>query len=213
MAPLGAFYAPAFAAGTRAGVAELAPLLIGADPREPGARGGRSTTSCSASRSSSRRSTWRVYDLAAQAAGVPLCSYLGGRYGTAVDLYRSVSQAAPEAMARSAAAYVAAGYRRIQVKVGADPAEDVERVTAVRAAVDSGRRDLLRCQRRVDDRRRRARSCATTRDLEITLEQPCMTYDDCRAMRQHCPHPLVLDECIDSLPALLTASATASPTA
>src|SRR5215210_3595166 len=35
MAPLGAFYAPAFAAGTRAGVAELAPLLLGADPREP----------------------------------------------------------------------------------------------------------------------------------------------------------------------------------
>src|SRR3954451_8789691 len=45
---------------------------------------------------------------------------------TAVDLYRSVSQAAPAVMARSAAAYVAAGYRRIQVKVGADPAEDVE---------------------------------------------------------------------------------------
>ena len=101
-----------------------------------------------------------VYDLAAQAAGVPLCSYLGGRYGTAVDLYRSVSQAAPDAMARSAAAYVAAGYRRIQVKVGGDPVEDVERVHAVRAAVDARRRALLRRQRRLDDRRRRARSCA-----------------------------------------------------
>ena len=44
-----------------------------------------------------------------------------------------------------------------------------------------------------------------TRDLEITLEQPCMSYDDCRSVRPHCPHPLVLDECIDSLPALLAA--------
>ena len=32
-----------------------------------------------------------------------------------------------------------------------------------------------------------------------------MSYDDCRAVRPHCPHPLVLDECIDSLPALLAA--------
>ena len=93
-----------------------------------------------------------VHDLAAKAAGVPLCSYLGGRYGTSVDLYRSVSQDAPEAMARSAAAYVAAGYRRIQVKVGGDPAQDVERVHAVRAAVPRRRRALLRCQRRLDDR-------------------------------------------------------------
>ena len=44
-----------------------------------------------------------------------------------------------------------------------------------------------------------------TRDLEITMEQPCMSYEDCRAVRPHCPHPLVLDECIDSLPALLAA--------
>ena len=48
------------------------------------------------------------------------------------------SLAWPRAMARSAAAYVAAGYRRIQVKVGGEPAEDVERVRAVRAAVPSG---------------------------------------------------------------------------
>ena len=42
-----------------------------------------------------------IHDLAARAAGVPLCTYLGGRYGTAVDLYRSVSQDTPDAMARS----------------------------------------------------------------------------------------------------------------
>ena len=32
-----------------------------------------------------------------------------------------------------------------------------------------------------------------------------MAYEDCRAVRPHCPHPLVLDECIDSLAALLAA--------
>ena len=33
MAPLGAFYDPAFAAGARAAFAELAPALVGQDPR------------------------------------------------------------------------------------------------------------------------------------------------------------------------------------
>src|SRR4051794_1559970 len=77
MAPLGAFYAPAFAAGTRAGVAELAPLLLGADPREPhrvrrlldhamlGQPGVKSALDMA------------VHDLAARAAGVSLCTYLG----------------------------------------------------------------------------------------------------------------------------------------
>ena len=95
MAPLGAFYAPAFAAGTRAGVAELAPLLLGADPREPG-RVRRSLEAAMLGQPNVKSALdMAVHDLAAQAAGVPLCSYLGGRHGTAVELYRSVSQARP----------------------------------------------------------------------------------------------------------------------
>ena len=151
MAPLGAFYAPAFAAGARAGVAELAPVLLGLDPREP--RRARLALDHAMLGQPYVKSAidMAVHDLAAKSAGVSLCSYLGGRFGESVDLYRSVSQDAPEAMARSAAAYVAAGYRRIQVKVGGDPAQDVERVHAVRAAVP-GRRALLRCQRCLDHR-------------------------------------------------------------
>ena len=107
-------------------------------------------------------------------------------------------------MARSAAAYVDAGYRRIQVKVGGEPAQDVERVHAVRAAVPAG--VVLFCDANGAWTTGQARAfLRATPDLEITLEQPCMSYDDCRAVRPHCPHPLVLDECIDSLPALLAA--------
>jgi cis-L-3-hydroxyproline dehydratase len=204
MAPLGAFYAPAFAAGTRAGVAELAPLLIGADPREP-ARLRRLLDAAMLGQPGVKSALdMAIHDLAAQAAGVSLCTYLGGRHGADVELYRSVSQAAPDAMASSAAAYVAAGYRRIQVKVGGDPAQDVERVHAVRAAVPAD--VVLFCDANGAWTTGQARAfLRATGALEITLEQPCMSYDDCRALRPHCPHPLVLDECIDSLPALLAA--------
>ena len=204
MAPLGAFYAPAFAAGTRAGVAELAPLLLGADPREPGRIRRLLDRAMLAQPGVKSALDMAIHDLAARAAGVPLCTYLGGRYGSAVDLYRSVSQDTPDAMARSAAAYVAAGYRRIQVKVGGEPSEDVERVAAVRAAVPAG--VVLFCDANGAWTTGQARAfLRATPDLEITLEQPCMSYDDCRSVRRHCPHPMVLDECIDSLPALLAA--------
>src|SRR5436305_2275592 len=204
MAPLGAFYAPAFAAGTRAGVAELAPLLLGADPREP--RRLRRVLDRAMLGQPNVKSAldMAVHDLAARAAGLPLCSYLGGRHGSSVELYRSVSQSTPEGMASSAAAYVAAGYRRIQVKVGGDPWQDVERVRAVRAAVPAG--VVLFCDANGAWTTGQARAfLRAAGDLEITLEQPCMSYDDCRTVRAHCPHPLVLDECIDSLPALLAA--------
>jgi L-alanine-DL-glutamate epimerase-like enolase superfamily enzyme len=204
MAPLGAFYAPAFAAGARAGVAELAPFLLGADPREP-RRLRRALDAVMLGQPFVKSALdMAVYDLAAQAGGVPLCTYLGGRFGTTVELYRSVSQNAPDAMAVHAAAYVAAGYRRIQVKVGGEPLEDVERVHAVRAAVPDD--VVLFCDANGAWTTGQARAfLRATRDLEITLEQPCMTYDDCRAVRSHCPHPFVLDECIDSLAALLAA--------
>jgi len=204
MAPLGAFYAPAFAAGARAGVAELAPLLLGLDPREP--RRARRVLDHAMLGQPYVKSAldMALYDLAAKSAGVPLCSYLGGRFGESVDLYRSVSQDAPGTMARNAAAYVAAGYRRIQVKVGGDPAQDVERVHAVRATVPGD--VVLFCDANGAWTTGQARAfLRATRDLAITLEQPCMSYDDCRAVRAACPHPLVLDECIDSLPALLAA--------
>ena len=204
MAPLGAFYAPAFAAGTRAGVAQLAPLLLGADPREPGRIRRLLDHAMLAQPGVKSALDMAIHDLAARAAGVPLCTYLGGRYGTAVDLYRSVSQDTPDAMARSAAAYAAAGYRRIQVKVGGEPSRDVERVAAVRAAVPAG--VVLFCDANGAWTTGQARAfLRATPDLEITLEQPCMSYDDCRSVRRHCPHPMVLDECIDSLPALLAA--------
>ena len=40
-----------------------------------------------------------------------------------------------------------------------------------------------------------------------------MSYDDCRTVRPHCPHPMVLDECIDSLPRCSPRTATAWRTA
>ena len=41
------------------------------------------------------------------------------------------------------------------------------------------------------------------RDVDVYIEQPCRTYDECLTIRRHCDHPFVLDEVIDSIDPLL----------
>ena len=90
MAPLGSFYSDAFAAGARAGVAELAPQLLGMDAAQPRAlarRMGALLRGHPYVRSAIDMACW---DAAARERGQPLCEALGGRFGDTVELYRSV---------------------------------------------------------------------------------------------------------------------------
>ncbi len=45
------------------------------------------------------------------------------------------------------------------------------------------------------------------RDVDVYIEQPCLTYEECLSVRRHTDHPFVLDENIDSLEMLLRAKA------
>jgi cis-L-3-hydroxyproline dehydratase len=41
------------------------------------------------------------------------------------------------------------------------------------------------------------------RDVDVYIEQPCASYEECLSVRRHTDHPFVLDESIDSLETLL----------
>jgi L-alanine-DL-glutamate epimerase-like enolase superfamily enzyme len=43
--------------------------------------------------------------------------------------------------------------------------------------------------------------------VDVYIEQPCLSYEECLAVRRQCPHPFVLDETIDDLSVLLRARA------
>jgi cis-L-3-hydroxyproline dehydratase len=203
-APLGAFYAPAFPAGVRAGVADLLPLVAGADATAPPSLLRRLDVAMMGQPASKSAIDMAACDLAARLAGVPLAEALGGREGETVALYRSVISEAPAAMAERARAYVRDGYRRIQVKVGADPLEDAERLHAVRDAVGG---DLaLVCDANGSWGTAAAlRFLQATRELDYVLEQPCTTLAECALVRARCERPLALDETVVDLESLLAA--------
>jgi L-alanine-DL-glutamate epimerase-like enolase superfamily enzyme len=200
--PLGPFYLPAYANGVRAGIAELGPHLLGHDPRELLKLQRRMDAALKGHAYVKSGIDMACWDILGKATGQPVCTLLGGRFGADFVLYRAISQESPEAMAGRVAGYRAEGYRRFQLKVGGDPAEDIERIRAVAAQLRPGDRlvadantgwlmhDALRVVRGV-------------RDLDVTIEQPCLTYEECLSVRRHTDHPFVLDEVIDSVDALL----------
>ena len=41
------------------------------------------------------------------------------------------------------------------------------------------------------------------RDVDVYIEQPCLTYDECLSVRRRTDHPFVLDEVVDSVEMLV----------
>jgi cis-L-3-hydroxyproline dehydratase len=144
------------------------------------------------------------WDILGQTCGMPVCELLGGRYGDDVLLYRAISQDAPEAMASRVAGYREEGYRRFQLKVGGDPDVDIERIRAVADQLHTG--DRLVADANTGWLQHEAiRVAKAVRDVDVYIEQPCLTYEECLAVRRHCPHPFILDETIDDIGILIRA--------
>jgi L-alanine-DL-glutamate epimerase-like enolase superfamily enzyme len=204
--PLGPFYLPAYADGVRAGLKELAPHLIGWDPRELGKLNHRMDAALKGHAYVKSGIDIACWDILGQHAKVPVCTLLGGRYGEAVQLYRAISQEAPEAMAKKVAGYRAEGYTRFQLKVGGNPDLDIARIHAVRAMLQTTDR-LVADANTGWTQHDAVRVCRAVRDVDVYIEQPCLTYEECLAVRRQTDHAFVLDENVDGLDMLLRARA------
>jgi len=204
--PLGPFYLPAYAEGVRAGLRELGPHLIGEDPRELLKLNHRMDAALKGHPYVKSGIDIACWDLLGQATGLPVCVLMGGRYGEAVRLYRAISQEDPETMARKVAGYRAEGYTRFQLKVGGDPDVDIVRIRAVRGILQPTDR-LVADANTGWTQHEAMRVVRAVRDLDVYIEQPCLSYEECLAVRRNTDHPFVLDENVDNLDLLLRARA------
>jgi len=204
--PLGPFYLPAYGPGARTGIAELGPHLVGMDPRELAALNLRMDQALKGHPYVKSAIDMACWDILGKAAGLPVSTLLGGRFGEAVDLYRAISQESSAKMAASVARYRAEGYRKFQLKVGGDPDEDIARIRAVRAKLKPG--DVLVADANTGWlMHQAARVVRAVADVDVYIEQPCLSYEECLAVRRRTDHPFVLDETIDGIDVLLRAHA------
>jgi len=204
--PLGPVYLPAYAAGVRAGLKELAPHLIGLDPRELGKLNEVMDFALKGHPYVKSGIDIACWDILGQHTGMPVCQLLGGRFGESIELYRAISQLPPDEMAANVAQYRDEGYRRFQLKVGGDANTDIERIEATRQVLPPGDR-LVADANTGWTQHEAMRVVRAVQHLDVYIEQPCVTYEECLAVRRQTDHPFVLDENIDSLQALLRAKA------
>lgn len=202
--PLGPAYLPAYAAGVRAGIRQIAPSLIGCDPTHVGVISRRMDTALRGHAYVKSAIDVACWDILGKVCGQPVYVLLGGAQQDQVALYRAISQQAPEQMASKIAGYRDEGYRKFQLKVGGDADQDIERIRV-------GAKRLLRGDILVADANtgwtmhEAARVVNAVKDVDVYIEQPCRSYEECLEVRRRTPLPFVLDEVIDSHDSLLRA--------
>ncbi|KAK3240787.1 hypothetical protein CYMTET_49392 [Cymbomonas tetramitiformis] len=181
--PLGPAYLPAYAAGTRAGLKELAPCLLGENPTQLGKINQVMDSAMRGHPYVKSPLDIACWDILGKVAGMPVCELLGGRFGEDFALYRAISQAAPGEMAENIAGYREEGYRKFQLKVGGVADVDIERIKACAEVLQPG--DLLMADANTGWLMHDAvRVVNAVKGLDVYIEQPCDTYEENLSARQ-----------------------------
>lgn len=200
--PLGPAYLPAYAAGARAGIRELAPSLLGLNPVELGVVNTVMDQRMRGHPYVKSALDMACWDILGKATDQSVCTLLGGRQGESVALYRAISQDTADKMAESVGQYRDEGYTMFQLKVGGDPDMDIARIRAARQRLDP--LDTLIADANTGWLAHQAlRVTDAIRSLDVYIEQPCLTYEECLTVRNHTNRPFILDEVIDGLVAIV----------
>jgi L-alanine-DL-glutamate epimerase-like enolase superfamily enzyme len=203
--PLGPAYLAAHAGGARAALAELAPAVLGLDPREPAAVYDRMDAALRGHGYAKSALDVACWDVLGRAAGLPVCTLLGGRRQASLPLYVAIPLGPVEEMVAEVERQRTGGVHRFQLKLGADPHEDAARVRAVLEATDG--EDVVIADANGGWRLAEAMIAARLLDglPRLFLEQPCPTLEECLSVRRHTSLPFVLDEVITDVGTFLRA--------
>jgi L-alanine-DL-glutamate epimerase-like enolase superfamily enzyme len=203
--PLGSAYLPAHGEGARAALRELGESVLGLDPRETATVNDRMDARLLGHEYAKSAIDVACWDAAARASGVPLCVLLGGRRLESYPLYAAIPLGSAAKMAAEVERMRRAGVHQFQLKLGTEPRADAARVQAVLEAI--GDEDLVIADANGGWRAQDAVIAA--RLLEpldrVYFEQPCPTLEECLYVRRLTTLPMILDEVITDVAALLRA--------
>ena len=205
--PFGPNYLPAFAGSARAGVIELAPRLIGADPRNLLEVNRIMNTALYGHPQAKSALDIACWDTLGKVAELPLYQLLGGRFvedlsGRSGFLTIDLSEATTELMRD----YKRQGMVEFEFKASGDPKTDVEMARLIGAEMETG--DLLKVDVNQGWQVHEAiRVADDLSDIAVLFEQPCATYEECLSFRRATGRPISLDECILTVRDLLRAVA------
>ena len=136
-----------------------------------------------------------LYDIAAQAAGLPLYAYLGGHLRQ-ITTDITIGIDAPEKMAAQALHFKKSKASILKVKVGKEPQADIQRIQAIRAAVGADMKIRLDANQgwNLQDAIT-ALDGMKKQDIEF-CEQPLRSYNDLqiKELKAQVQVPIMADE-------------------
>ena len=199
-------YLPAYARGVAPAIEEMAPEILGLDPRGVDAPMRKLDGFLQGHRYAKSALDIALWDLFGKAAGLPVYALLGGRTQKDLPLYHSITCVDPHEMARMAREAQATGITQFQAKLGADQdwEADAALLRLVREAVGPG--PLVYGDWNCGATRLHAtRTGRAVARLDVMLEQPCASLEDCAAVRAATGLPMKLDENAHDAASLLRA--------
>lgn len=197
--PFGPNYIAAHARGARAGIAEIAPHLLGRDPREVDRVNDAMDEALTGHNHAKAALDIACWDLFGQSVGLPLCTLLGGGTGRRLPTISSIYAGAPEDMRARVAEHRARGYRGHSVKVGASEAEggpalDAERIAASLADRRPGEYFVVDANGGLIPESALRMLRALPPGLDFVLEAPCASWRECLSLRARTDVPIIYDE-------------------
>ncbi|KAF1957088.1 putative muconate lactonizing enzyme [Byssothecium circinans] len=193
--PFGGTFIAAHALGVRAGIAELAPHILGLDPR----RVDRVNEAMDAALLGHEHAKTAIdvacWDLFGKAVGMPVCELLGGRTGVGLRRMSSLGVCSAGEMRERVRESRAKGYGGHSIKIdGADPQASADLIAAAVADRVPGEVFIAdaNCGLSVEVALRMLRLVPP--GLDFVLESPCRTLRETVSLRRRTDVPILVDE-------------------
>lgn len=196
--PWGHTYVPAHGPGIRAGIETMAPCILGLDPRKvldveramdlalPGHLYAKGPIDMA------------CWDIAGQAAGLPIADLMGGGSRTPRPIASSVGAKTVEETRAVIDRYRQRGYIAHSVTIGGDVERDIARIRDVESLRQPG--DIMLYDvNRGWTRQQALRVMKAVEDLQVMVEQPCETLEDIAAIAPLHATPVSVDETLVTL--------------
>lgn len=199
--PFGSTYIASHALGVRAGIAEIAPYLLGRDPRQMDRINEAMDEALLGHNHAKSAIDLACWDLFGKSVNMPVCELLGGSTGKRLPVISSIYAGSPDDMRARVAQHRAMGYLGHSVKIGAldaegGPALDAERIRASLADRQPGEFFLVDANGGLTPETALRMLRMLPEGLDFVLEAPCKTWRETMSLRKRCTVPIILDELV-----------------
>ncbi|MFV2052244.1 mandelate racemase/muconate lactonizing enzyme family protein [Aliiroseovarius sp. YM-037] len=135
------------------------------------------------------------WDILGKSKDVPVYDLLGGKLTDGAPLYRCVMEQKHDKIRAEIEQYRAAGYKYLKLRVGIHPEEDIELIRFAAEIAEPGEVVYAdaNCRWTLPEAMQVAQAIE---DIDVMIEQPCLTYEDCLHLRRNTNQSMKLDELV-----------------